>query len=44
MVLRNTIGACRLRRPFGMDTFVALKTQLGLARAMLVAYLAGRRL
>ena len=29
---------------FGMDTFVAMKTQLGLALAMFVAYLVGRRL
>ena len=29
---------------FGLDTFVAMRTQLGLALAMLVAYLAGRRL
>jgi benzoate membrane transport protein len=29
---------------FGMDTFVAMKTQLGLALAMFAAYLVGRRL
>jgi benzoate membrane transport protein len=29
---------------FGLDTFVAMKTQLGLALAMFVAYLVGRRL
>ena len=29
---------------FGMDTFVAMRTQLGLALAMFAAYLVGRRL
>ncbi|WP_242360020.1 MULTISPECIES: benzoate/H(+) symporter BenE family transporter [Anaeromyxobacter] len=29
---------------FGMDTFVAMRTQLGLALAMVAAYLVGRRL